>query len=200
MKNLVILFFGVFAIISARAQQSAETLEDDNSSLRERYYFMKEKSQTFKDYKVIKEYVLDGVWKITMDSIKAQKEKFREATASIDALEKQLAASNETIEQKDNTIAEMEHDSSHINVLGIDILKSVFISISGIIVVGLLALCGVLFARVKWVHRTIRERTEVADVLSHDFEEYKRKALEKQMKLSRELQNERNKLQELKSN
>ena len=199
MKYLVGLFFVFSFVCTTRAQQSAEVLEQDNSTLRERYYLMKENSQTFKDYKVIKEYVLDGMWKITMDSIKAQHERYKEANASIATLENQLKGATNTIAEKDATIADMEHDSSHISVLGIDLPKTLFISMTGIIIVGLLVLSGVLFTRVRWVHKAIKERTEVAEVLTRDFEEYKRKALDKQMKLSRELQNERNKLQELRS-
>src|SRR5690606_14587911 len=153
MKYLVGLFFVFSFVCTTRAQQSAEVLEQDNSTLRERYYLMKENSQTFKDYKVIKEYVLDGMWKITMDSIKAQHERYKEANASIAALENQLKGATNTIAEKDATIAEMEHDSSHITVLGIDLPQTVFISMTGIIIVGLLVLSAVLFTPMRWVHK-----------------------------------------------
>ncbi|HRG08803.1 MAG TPA: hypothetical protein PLJ08_09515, partial [Cyclobacteriaceae bacterium] len=52
-------------------------------------------------------------------------------------------------------------------------------------------------ARLKMLQASVKDKAQVADSLTHEFEEYKRKALERQTKLSRELQNERNKLVEL---
>jgi hypothetical protein len=158
---------------------------------------MKEKSQTYNDYKVIKATVLDGVWKITMDSIKAQRQVLGETRATVDKLNGELGIAQSTIAEKDSALAEMEHDGTHINVLGIDLHKYTFISITGFTFLGLAVLAGLLFIRLKYIGSSIREKSEAAEILSHEFEEYKRNALDKQMKLSRELQDERNKLQEL---
>jgi hypothetical protein len=160
---------------------------------------MRDKSESYSEYKVIRTYVLDGMWKIAMDSMQAQKTALRDAHGAIARLENEIASANATMKSKDAAVAEMEHDSSHITVLGIDILKAVFISTVGIIILGLLVLLGLLVARVKWVQSSMREKIENADALSHEFEEYKRNALDKQMKLSRELQDERNKLHDLRS-
>jgi hypothetical protein len=200
MKRIVPLFF-CFLIFSLNslAQKSAEALEKNESTLQERYNIMKDKSETFSDYKVIRTYVLDGVWKITMDSLRAQRAALNEAHSAISRLENELTSANVTMKNKDAAVEGMKYDSTHISVFGIDILKSVFISAMGIIILGLLVLLGLLLARVKWVQSSMRERVENADALSHEFEEYKRNALDKQMKLSRELQDERNKLQDLRS-
>jgi hypothetical protein len=200
MKRIVPLFF-YFLIFSVEthAQKSAEALEKNEITLQERFNIMRDKSESYSEYKVIRTYVLDGMWKIAMDSMQAQKTALRDAQGAIARLENEIASANATMKSKDAAVAEMEHDSSHITVLGIDILKAVFISTVGIIILGLLVLLGLLVARVKWVQSSMREKIENADALSHEFEEYKRNALDKQMKLSRELQDERNKLHDLRS-
>ncbi|HEY4655863.1 MAG TPA: hypothetical protein VIH22_15175 [Cyclobacteriaceae bacterium] len=200
MKRIVPLFF-CFLIFSVEthAQKSAEALEKNEITLQERFNIMRDKSESYSEYKVIRTYVLDGMWKIAMDSMQAQKTALRDAHGAIARLENEIASANATMKSKDAAVAEMEHDSSHITVLGIDILKAVFISTVGIIILGLLVLLGLLVARVKWVQSSMREKIENADALSHEFEEYKRNALDKQMKLSRELQDERNKLHDLRS-
>jgi hypothetical protein len=200
MKRIVPLFF-YFLIFSVEthAQKSAEALEKNEITLQERFNIMRDKSESYSEYKVIRTYVLDGMWKIAMDSMQAQKTALRDAHGAIARLENEIASANATMKSKDAAVAEMEHDSSHITVLGIDILKAVFISTVGIIILGLLVLLGLLVARVKWVQSSMREKIENADALSHEFEEYKRNALDKQMKLSRELQDERNKLHDLRS-
>ena len=187
----------IFLITTLLLSVSAFGQEEIPENLQERFNYMKEKSQTYNDYKVIKGTVLDGVWKITMDSVKAQRVAIREANATIQKLNGDLATVNATIAEKDTALAEMEHDGTHINVIGIDIHKYTFISITGFVFLGLLVLAGLLFIRLKFISTSIREKTEAVDLLSNEFEEYKRNALDKQMKLSRELQDERNKLQEL---
>ena len=88
-------------------------------------------------------------------------------------------------------------DSEHISVLGVHFGKGVFLLIAFVIMAALVAIIVAVAARLKILQGTVKDRVQVADSLSHEFEEYKRKALERQTKLSRELQNERNKLVEL---
>jgi DNA repair exonuclease SbcCD ATPase subunit len=200
MKRTVLLILSFLTFfVDARAQRSAEALEPNDATLQERFTIMRDKSESYSEYKVIRTYVLDGMWKITMDSMRAQKAALREAQATIKQLQGEVASVKAAMKSKDEAVAQMEHDSSHISVLGIDFLKSVFLSTVGIIILGLLVLLGLLVARVKWVQSSMREKIENAEALSHEFEEYKRNALEKQMKLSRELQDERNKLHDLRS-
>lgn len=200
MKRTVFLIFSLLTFFTeTHAQRSAEALEPNEATLQERFLILRDKSESYSEYKVIRTYVLDGMWKITMDSLRAERAALREAQANIKKLQDEIAAVNATMKSKDEAVAQMEHDSSHISVLGIDFLKSVFLSTVGIIILGLMVLVGLLVARVKWVQSSMREKIENADALSHEFEEYKRNALEKQMKLSRELQDERNKLHDLRS-
>lgn len=200
MKRIVpFIFCFLIFFVDTHAQKSAEALEPTDMSLQERFNIMRDKSESYSEYKVIRTYVLDGMWKIAMDSLRAQKSALSEAHGTISRLENEIASANVTMKNKDEAVAGMEHDSSHISVLGIDFLKSVFISTVGVIILGLIVLLGLLVARVKWVQSSMREKIENADALSHEFEEYKRNALDKQMKLSRELQDERNKLHDLRS-
>jgi hypothetical protein len=200
MMRIFFLLITILSVsIASNAQKSAEALEKDNKSLQERFKIMKDKSESFTDYKVIRLYVLDGMWKITMDSLQAQKEAMRQANNTISKLEGELKSINVTLKNKDGEMARMEHSSTHITVLGIDVLKSVFLSTVGIVTLSLLVLLGLLVARVKWVQSGMREKVERAESLSKEFEEYKRHALDKQMKLSRELQDERNKMHGLRT-
>jgi hypothetical protein len=199
-RTFFLLLFSALLLQTSYAQKSAEALEnEEEKTLQERFDIMKDKSETFSDYKVIRRSVLEGVWKITMDSLKAQKVLNQEANARISKLENELKAINETLKKKDSDMAALEHSSTHITVLGMDVLKSVFISTVSIIILGVIVLLGLLFARVKWVQSSMREKIERAESLSQEFEDYKRHALDKQMKLSRELQDERNKMHGMRS-
>ncbi len=188
------LLLALFLSLQLAAQPSVKALEDKELNVQDRFASMKSGSQTFQDYKVIKEYVLDGVWKIISDSIKAQDRRLQNAQIRIDSLKSDLAAAHQANELQKASMEEIIFDSTHIHVLGIPFTKSAFIILSLVVVIGLGLLIFTLWGRLKLIQGAIKEKTLIADTISNEFDEYKKKALEKQTKLSRELQNERNKL------
>lgn len=158
---------------------------------------MKDKSQTYQNYKVIKESVLDGVWKIVTDSLRAKDVAVRNANQQIKQLHSEVAKAQEAVKQKEASVSEIAYDSSHINVLGIDFGKGFFLAFVGILLAGLVGFLAFIMARMRFQDKSMREKTLTINMITNEYEEYKRKAMEKQTKLSRELQDERNRLQEL---
>ncbi len=177
------------------AQKAAVALQGDHT-LKDRYYLMKDNSQTFQDYKVIKEVILDGVWKITMDSLNVVEKGLAEAEARITALEDQVKVVEAQFHQKELSMAEMEYDSTHVTVAGVSFSKSLFLTLTGLTLVGLLFLLGSTAGAVKLLQRSVKEKELSLFGVNAEFDEFRKKALEKEVKLSRELQSERNKLME----
>lgn len=183
---------GLLAFGFGFAQTGTEAVQG-NYTLKERYGVMKSKSQTFKDYKVIKESVLDGVWKIIQDSITAKEASLDKAKQNISTLNGELNQTKIALKQKEDSMAETQHASTHITVLGIDFSKATFLTITGIAIAGLVLLALSVLGRMKLLSKAVQERKLAVNMITHEYEEYKRKAMEKQTKLSRELQDERNK-------
>lgn len=179
------------------AQLAAKALEDNKLELKERYQVMKTNSQTYEDYKVIKEFILDGFWKITLDTISRKETQLAEVRQKIADLQAELATSHQQLTEQKASVEGITFDSGHISVLGVHFGKGVFLLITFVLIAALLMVIVAIAARLKILQASVKERAQVADSLTHEFEEYKRKALERQSKLSRELQNERNKLVDL---
>jgi hypothetical protein len=194
MKVLSFLLVCLAASLVCFSQKPSEALQGDHT-LRERYLLMKSKSQTYGAYKVIKESVIDGVWKIHQDSIAAKDDAIRVANGNIKDLKTQLNQTIANLNKKEQSMVEIQHASTHINVLGIDLAKGAFITMVGIIIAGLLVLLGLVIGRMKLQSNSLSERNLAVTALTNEFEEYKHRAMDKQTKLSRELQDERNKLQ-----
>lgn len=176
---------------------SSTALAQTSESLSTRYGQMKEKSQTFKDYKVIKETTLDAFWTSVADSIVRKEQALAAASEEIQVVKNQLAQMQIEIKQREAAVSEIVFDSEHITVLGISFHKAFFISLFFILFGSLIALLALSFTRSQLLHKSVKEKSESMLVLNSEFEEYKHRAVEKQMKLSRELQNERNRLAEL---
>ncbi len=166
-------------------------------TLSERYQQMKAGAETYAEYKVIKENLLDKTWKIVNDSMNASRSALRNANAEIIRLEGELANIQAAWKVKEESIKDLEAAGTHISFIGIDFGKKTFISFNLILIAGLLTFYGLLILKLKNLIETQREKTELLNVLSMEFETYKHKALEKQTKISRELQNERNRVMEL---
>lgn len=179
------------------AQLAAKALEDDKLELKDRYQVMKTNSQTYEDYKVIKEFILDGFWKIALDTISRKEEQLTAATNKITELQAELAALHQQLAQQKASVEGITFDSEHISVLGVHFGKGMFLLITLVVVTALITIIVGVATRLKMLQASVKDKAQVADSLTHEFEEYKRKALERQTKLSRELQNERNKLVEL---
>jgi hypothetical protein len=197
MKRALILLVCLSSLGFGYSQTASDALNPDNQTLRERYLLMKNKSQNYQEYKVIKENLLDNWWKIVTDSVSAKQAAIRSSKAEIKKLQADLNQNIEALKTKENSMKEIVYASTHISVLGIDFDKRFFAGMVGfILLLAGLAIAGILYS-IRVIKKNLAEKEELANSISVEYEEYKRKAMEKQTKLSRELQNERNKLQEL---
>lgn len=178
------------------AQPAVKAIEDKDLNLKERYEVMKSGSQTYEDYKVIKGFILDGFWKITLDSMSKQQAMLKDANSEIAALKNEVLKIQNELKAHQASVEAITFESNHISVLGIPFGKGTFIFLSAALIAGLVIALFVILGRMKILNSGMKEKTLIAHTLTQEFEEYKRKALEKQTKLSRELQNERNKIGE----
>ena len=188
------LFVLLVCLLAFHVSFSQEPELKENPSLHERFLYMKSRSQSYGAYKVVKESVLDGVWKIAQDTIAAKEASIKLIQANTNKLKGELNQSLETVKAKEKSMEEITYASTHINVIGIDFNKGTFITTAAVIVAGLLVMLGLLIGRMKLQSNSLSERNLAVSALTHEFEEYKQRAMERQTKLSRELQDERNKL------
>jgi predicted ABC-type ATPase len=158
---------------------------------------MKTKSESYQDYKVIKEGVMDGVWKIGADSLSKREQQLADAKSKIKSLQNEVATTRTELKAKEDSMADVVFASTHIQVLGIAFSKGFFLVLISLGIAGLIATLLLLLARIKSMHAFVKESKVIVASVTNEFEEYKRKSFEKQTKLNRELQTERNKLIEL---
>ena len=197
MKRTTILLICVLAAVGVSAQTANDALERDNQTLRERYLVMKNKSQNYQEYKVIKENILDGMWRIIQDSLNVKQASIRQAQSEINKLNQELEQNKGALKSKEESMQDVQYASTHITVLGIDFDKGFFAAMVGVILLILGLVIAVIYYTLKMMRKNLSEKIELMNSISSEYEDYKRKAMDKQTKLSRELQNERNKLQEL---
>lgn len=167
-------------------------------NLIQQYEDLKLNTETFNDFKVIRETRLDNWFQTIQDSINVQKETNESLRTSIGSLEDSLDQIRSRMQSLEDEQSQGEFEKTHIAVMGINFSKSAYKAMSLISIVGLLIVLSFLIIKVINSGKTTRDTIKQHQELNDQFEEYKKRALEKQTKLARELQTERNKLEEFK--
>lgn len=165
-------------------------------TLDEQFNELKENSESFKQFKVIDQQELNKFWTVTQDSINNLKERLNTIKATSEAKEATINDLKQNLKNKEERIAELETQTSTIEVFGANINKSTFIFITFFTIGALIIVLLFVLYQFKDNRRLARAKVKDYESLNEQFEEYKKDALEKQMKLRRELQTERNKLEE----
>ncbi|PWJ42735.1 hypothetical protein [Sediminitomix flava] len=191
----VLIFISSFSLY---AQQ--ETVEQDNTppSLAEQFEIMKKKSSNYKQnnkvYKVVEIGNLNTFWSAIKDTISkadteiiAIQDDKNKITSELASVQGELDETNSKLEK-----------SAYINVLGIDFLKETYVVINFVIIISLIVLLLVAIYKFKNSNKVASDARKEYQEVEQEFTSYKQRALEKEMKLKRELVTEVNKVEELK--
>jgi hypothetical protein len=184
--------------IKDTTQPDLKTPADPNQlnakSLNNQYQYMLSKTLRFQQP------LLAALWKNVTDTLTKARDDAKTAQAKIAADAKlidSLKAAAANASKQPATSESGTASSNTISLLGINLSKSTYNLVMISLVAGLaIALAIVIGTTAKHKYEA-RHRTELYEEIEEEFKTYKAKATEKELKLARELQTERNKLDEL---
>ena len=128
--------------------------------------------------------------KITRKQLTEAKATLAEQTKTIDTLKKSAST-------KDQSLAESKAKVDEVSLLGMPLSKSTYNLIMWGLVIGFGVIAAIVIARSGSHSREASYRIKLYNELEEEYKTYKTKANEKEKKLARELQTERNKVDEL---
>ncbi len=134
------------------------------------------------------------LWKSVQDTLKSDHGKMKAAQAGIAGQKKTIDSLNSVVAAKTDAIA---NSNDSMDVLGMSITKPVYNTVVWGLIAALVIAVAVIVARSGGYRREASYRIKLYGELEEEFKTYKSKANEKEKKLARELQTERNKLDEL---
>lgn len=188
---LVAIFSGSFA-------QNPQPVPTGPQTLRQQYATLKSDLDVINGFRMVKLFEMDQLWRVVEDSLKTKRAAINQGLA----VAKQQAAEIENLKAQ---VAKTETDKqdltgkvANINVFGMSVSKAGFVTFATSLVVGLIILAGILFVISRMAFKASRESKKVSDEVYKEFEDYKHVAVEKNIKLSRELQSLKNRMAELK--
>lgn len=140
---------------------------------------------------------ISAFYKSLKDTIEAAKQKLKETEAKLAAQTKTTSDLQSNVNDKEKSLALSNSRVNSVNFLGLYIDKQLYNLIMWGLVIVLGATAAIVIFRSGSLGREARYRINLYNELDEEFKAYKAKANEKEKKLARELQTERNRVDEL---
>ena len=169
-----------------------------DAPLQEQFVYLKDESNAYKDKKIIREVRLNRFWTNVKDSLAQVRQQLTATQAKVNSQGTEIGSLNETIAAQQQTVNASEHASTHISVMGIDMLKNSFLSFFWITASVLTLLLLVALYQYRNSKQVTSKTQYNLRAIQRELEDFRKKSLEKERKLRRELQTERNRVEELK--
>lgn len=187
----------LFLILSAGVFAQQDSTKNTDPTLQGQYRFMLSKSKTLNGYKLVNPSRLATLWQNVTDSLNAQKRLISHSKNAAGSQAETIGKLKAEIETKDEALATKDGQINEIRFIGIPFSKGTYNVMVWAIIIGLaLALAVIVLTSAKNI-REAKYRRQLYDEIADEYQAYKTKATEKERKLARELQDERNALDDL---
>jgi len=188
------LFFILFSINVSMAQSNAVVRDSLNKgTVNEQFDFIMRKSSNFKNYKVVKKFLLVKLKNHINDSLLMNKNAIKNAHNKITVLEGKILESNNKISELNNLLSASNEKKNSINFFGINIEKWQYKLIMWSIV-GLLLLAMFYFLyNYKNSHIVTKESLSKLESIEKEYSSFRARSLEREQALNRKLIDEINK-------
>lgn len=199
--KIAYLFIITLLILSLPVVSHSQTPEESsrNKTLKVQLQEILDKSESYTEYKVIKRISLSQYSNAVQDTVNVSRQEIKVLKNTVSDQSSQISTLSKRITDLETQLAQSEELRESLTFLGFNLNKATYHTVVWLII-GVLTAFGV-FAYTSFVRSnkiTAKSKKEYK-ALEVEYEEHKKKSHEKQIKVGRELQTERNKIEELKS-
>lgn len=182
------------------SKRVVDTVKNTDPSLKGQYVFLLSRSKTINGYKLINPNRLASLWQSVNDTLRKERTSLAKANAKSAELTNKINSLQSEVNSTESSLASSNNKLNEINFLGISFAKGTYnIIVWSIILILALALFIVIARSAKNINEA-KHRSQLYEEISQEYQTFKTKANEKERKLARELQDERNIIEELKNN
>ncbi len=193
MKQLLVLAIISFSFLTGYSQESTEQTIDTPKSIKAQFEFIYGKSGNYTQYKVVKQEWFTKLKKQTLDSLKNVEDELKKAELKITEQQLVIQKSEKKLQQVNEELVSITDEKDSMPFLGINTTKKSFSTIFWVIVALLLSLLGFFIFKFNSSNAITKEAQSNLKDLEVEFEDHRRRALEREQKVMRKLQDELNK-------
>ena len=195
-------FYIVIAFLTCNlhfAQQSAqqEELSLDSGSIESQFEYLYKKSGNYnaegKRYEVVRIINLDKLKKNVLDSVNASNKKAIELKSTISNHEATISSLNSKLKETTDSLKTVSDEKDSMSLLGAQVSKATYNVILWTVIIGLLLLFFLFVYKFRRSNILTQDAKANLSELETEYEDHRRRALEREQKISRQLQDEINK-------
>jgi len=194
-KFIVVLSVSLFSInISAQTtQEDEEKLSLNSGTIDNQFEYVITKSNNYQEYKVVKKNWLYSLKAHTLDSLKAVQKNLLDTQAIVDKQAGEITSLKESLSDTQNTLEQTNLEKDSMSLFGFLMSKSGYNVLMWSIIGGLLALLLLFIFKFKSSNAITKNANKALADIEEEFEEHRKRALEREQKVRRQLQDELNK-------
>lgn len=186
----------LFTIVGLAPAAVAQDVPQENT-LQEQFRSIKDRSNNYQEYKVVKENLLDQFYSNVKDSINIAKQRILEAQNTITTQQQEISRLKDEVAERQEAVEQSEYAIAHTQLLGIDIEKETYNFVVWGIILALLIVLAIAFHKYNSSNKVAVKKRSEYETLNEEFNEFKVRSREKETRLMRDLQTERNAVEEL---
>ncbi|MEO0571792.1 MAG: tRNA (guanine-N1)-methyltransferase [Bacteroidota bacterium] len=198
MKNLIIFCIGLLvSCATLHAQNQDSQNNTDDTSIQGQFETLIRKSTNYrqngKRYEVVRLLELNALQKNVLDSLETANSSISTLKATIAENETAITSLNTKLDETTKSLGRITEEKDSMPFFGSLVSKSTYKLIVWSIIIGLLIFLALFIFKFRNSNSlTQQAKTALAD-LEEEYEQHRRRALEREQKISRELHDERNK-------
>jgi len=169
----------------------------DGGSIESQFQYLYKKSGNYnaegKRYEVVRIINLDKLKKNVLDSINAANEKAIELNNTINGQEATISSLNSKLKETTDNLATVSDEKDSMSLLGVQVSKGTYNFILWTVIIGLLLLFLLFVFKFRRSNILTHQAKSNLAELETEYEDHRRRALEREQRISRQLQDEINK-------
>lgn len=193
----VILSLAFFAVGFAWSQEEEQEPSLDGGTIESQFDFLYRKSGNYnaegRRYEVVRKIQLDKLRDNILDSLSASRSKFEELNATIARHEGTIEDLNAKLENTTSQLAEVTEEKDSMSFFGAQVSKTTYNLILWTIIIVLMLFLLLFVYKYRRSNVLTQEAKVKLSDLEAEYEEHRRRALEREQRISRQLQDEINK-------
>lgn len=189
LKNLAWIVICFFSVTSFMAQEN----QVSTTAIGNQFNTILEKSESYKDLKIVKRQWIQSLKQDVLSSISKIENELLSSKAVLNQKSDEILTLKEKLNKTNAVLSSYTNKGPTITFLGIEFNKSFFNSFLSFILLGSIASVVFFFLQFKKMNLVTKHSKSVLNDLEEEYQSYKRNAIEREQKISRQLQDELNK-------
>lgn len=202
MQKQTTLFLSLIFLLSgvnSHAQQAADQVSTkptnslNGGSIESQFEYILDNSNNYQEYKVVRKTYLDKIRTNVTDSIKSMRAEVSGAEESMSSHNQAVKTLQDSLSQTQASLDYAQKEKESFNFLGLLMPKSAYSSIVWSIIGILLVTLAIFIYRFRQSHEHTVVARKNLEELKEEFDQHRKRSMEREQRLNRQLQDELNK-------